>query len=338
MEARVPEPHQAEWLSLINYQLRVAREQVEMPSPVNALAISSVQDAVESMLSLAAEVLGANVKSRADFLQLFDAVNAELPIDASISGMRTSANALNNARVGFKHHGNRADERTLVRHLFNGEEIVDTLCRGVFSISISEVSLLAFIRNETVRKRMEAASSAFAGDDLRAAMQHLWIAFNDLIHDFESTKSLRPGRSLFITKPAFPPRGTDFGLRTFEGHATEWLENLDRWVRMLAIGVDTRRYAYFDAHTPSGFRMANGMYRLTWPNGTVHTAEAYQRCYRFVVDTALALAADDFTFDAWAVRQAAGGLLSWSVDMVGPLEGGDVTGDSVALADDDNDS
>lgn len=327
MTARVPEPHQAEWLGLINYQLRLAREQVEMPSPVNALAISSVQDAVESMLSLAAEVLGANVKGK-DFLNLFDGVSAELPEGASISGMRTAAHSLNQARVSFKHHGNRADERTLLRHLFNAEELVDAICRGVFSISISDVSLLVFIRNETVRARMEAASSAYSVSDLQGAMQHLWIAFDELIDDFESTKSTRPGKSLFSTKPTFPIRMSNPGVRSFEAHATEWLENLDQWVRMLAIGVDTRRYAYFDAHTPNGYRTTSGQYHLSWSSGTVHTDEAYRRCYRFVIDTALAFAADDFSFDAWAVRLDSGAPNSWTTVVVDPLENYEAADDS----------
>ena len=37
--------------------------------------------------------------------------------------------------------------------------------------------------------------------------------------------------------------------------------------------------------------------------GLVITEDVFRRCYRFVIDTALTLGAEDYDFDAWAARQ-----------------------------------
>jgi hypothetical protein len=58
---------ETEWLSLIRYQLLMAIEQSRAPSPLNGLAINTLQDCVEAMLSLVAQSIGANLKSRTDF-------------------------------------------------------------------------------------------------------------------------------------------------------------------------------------------------------------------------------------------------------------------------------
>lgn len=299
-------PHQAEWLSLISYQLRTARAQAQQPAPLNSLTISALHDAVESLLSLCAESLGANVKSRADFIQLFDAVEAALAPPASISGHRSGMNALNQARVGFKHHGNRADERTLRRHLANGENFLADLTSTVFSVRLEDVSLLLFIRNDGAREKLESVGTWWRSGDFQEAMQDLWLAFDELVTDYQARKSWHAGKTLFSTKPSFLP--SVFDLKK-EGKAAEkafeWLENLDSWVRILAIGVDARRYAYFDAHTPSGMKVLSGDVHFHWRPDAELSDEVFTRCQAFVVDTALELGEGDFTFDAWAARRAA---------------------------------
>ncbi len=45
-----------EWLSIVRYQSDLAENQAKEPEPLNAVSISTIHDAVESMLSLIAEV------------------------------------------------------------------------------------------------------------------------------------------------------------------------------------------------------------------------------------------------------------------------------------------
>lgn len=86
----------------------------------------------------------------------------------------------------------------------------------------------------------------------------------------------------------------------------KWLEALDRQTTLLAVGVDLRRYAYLDAHAPH-VQITMDMKRHvgSLPEGVVITEDIFHRCYRFVVDTAIALGAEDYDFDASeAAREA----------------------------------
>ena len=297
------EQHQIKWLSLIRYQLEMAEAQAEQPEPLNVLAISTTHDAVESMLSLVVEVRHVDVKSKADFIATFDAVNRA--IGETIGGHRSQMNALNSVRVSFKHHGNRAEEQTIRRHLTNARTFLRVLAREGLDVNFDEVSLLLFISNEQVRSLLQSAKGNWSAGQRETAFQNVRLAFDELVRDYERRKSWHPGKSLFSTKPSFLPSVFDLrdsGKVAVKGF--EWLEALDSWVRTLAFGIDARKYAYFDAHTPNATRTLDGSVHFSWRQNPDLSDDVFGRCQQFVVETALMLARDDFDFDAWAARRA----------------------------------
>lgn len=299
--------HEAQRLSLVRYQLMVAEQQARQPAPLNSLALGSMQDAVESMLGLVVEREHVTTSNRSDFLQLFDAVASHVPGDPPISGFRPGVSAMNLARVNFKHHGNQAESGTIARHSGNSRDLIEVLAERVFGVQLDTVSLLLFVRDAEARAHLELAQSNWDSHHSLEAMDELKLAFDRLIRDYEHRKAWHPGKSLFSTKPSFMP--SVFALRKSGDEmerAFQWLESLDGWVKMLALGVDMRRYAYFDAHTPSSTYTLDGSAHLHRREGVTVTDEVYARCTKFVIDTALAFSEDDFDFDAWSARQSGG--------------------------------
>ncbi len=108
-------PEEAQRLALIRYQLTLALQQAEQPSPRNGLSILGFQDVLESFLYLAAEHFHAAVTRKMEFDKLIDAVSEKMP-DGRPLGYRAQLLALNNARVNLKHYGNLPDQRTVERH------------------------------------------------------------------------------------------------------------------------------------------------------------------------------------------------------------------------------
>jgi hypothetical protein len=299
---------EAEWLSLVRYQMMVARQQAQQPAPLNSLALNLMQDAVESMIGLVAEHLLVPVKNKSDFIQIFDAVAAEVKSEPPMSGFRQSAVAMNGARVNFKHNNNQAERSTIERHLNNAANLVEMLTETVFGTPLSEVSLLLFVRDAEARSHLAEAQKYWQNGEQAASMQNIRLAFDRLVRDFETRKSWHPGTSLFSTKPSFTPSLHEARRAGKEiEKAFEWLESIDGWVKLVALGVDMRRYAYFNAHTPRAMYMLVGPPRFSRreDDEAVTSEEAFGRCFQFVVDTALAFAQDDFDFDAWAARRAA---------------------------------
>ncbi len=88
-------PSLVEWLSLIRYQVLTAEEQSRQPAPSSVLAINTIQDAVEAILSLTLQHRGGVVRNKPDFLQLFDAVMDSLGKPDTLVAFRPSLVAMN---------------------------------------------------------------------------------------------------------------------------------------------------------------------------------------------------------------------------------------------------
>lgn len=291
-----------EWLSLVRYQALTAEEQARLGRPLSALAINTMQDAVESVLALISQERGGNVPNKADFIQLFDGVAAMDPSGA-LKASRPALLALNTARVGFKHHGNPPSDATLTRHVASGLDFVAAAVQTILDVDISEVSMLVFLKSEEARGLVSKAQQQWLGGAHTESMESLRLAFDEVVNDYTRRKQWHPGKSLFSTKPALYPNSIDLresGLSKID----EWLQSLDEWVRYSALGVDLRQYAYFDAHAPVVHRRYSGGHSSHPREGVELTEEVFQRSHKFVVDTGLSLARDDYDFDQWAARQA----------------------------------
>ncbi|HET6910694.1 MAG TPA: hypothetical protein VFH54_15290, partial [Mycobacteriales bacterium] len=121
-----------EWLSLVRYQMMMAAQQASLGRPLYAFALNSAQDAVESALSLVIQAVGGDVKARPDFLQSFDEAIKHGDDPDALKVFRPSLNAMNNARVSFKHHGNTPDEAAVKRHTARAVEFIEALTQQVF--------------------------------------------------------------------------------------------------------------------------------------------------------------------------------------------------------------
>lgn len=295
-----------EWLSLIRYQLMLASEQSILGQPLSALALNSMQDAVESALALVVQTQGATLGNRADFLQIFDSAVQHGSDTHALAAFRPAMQAMNNARVSFKHHGNVPDQSIVTRHFVQSESFVTNLVRDVFQVDLSEISLLVFIKSAGARDLLNLAQEKWNDADANAAMEALRLAFDDIVRDYTERKQWHPGRSLFTTKPSSYP--SIFDVRKLGKPVEkidEWLQNLDKWVKYVALGIDMRGFAYFDAHAPSVVYAIGGNHFSHPRQGVEVTADVFTRCFKFVVDTGIALARDDFDLDLWAARQAA---------------------------------
>jgi hypothetical protein len=217
--------------------------------------------------------------------------------------------ALNTARVNFKHYGNASPDAIIRRHADRAEEFVRTLCLHAFGVNLETVSLLVFISNSEVRAHIERSQDALKAGELQTAMEELRLGFDLLVDDYINRKVWHPGKTLFSTKPSFMPAKHDLKFLGIE-KLSDWIDAIDQWVRYLSLGIDMRRYAFFDAHAPRIAHVLNGEYHAYPREGVNLTDDVYKRSFKFVVDTALSFAAADFDFDAWAARRPTENALS----------------------------
>lgn len=297
-----------EWLGIVRYQSDLAENQAKEPEPLNAVSISTIHDAVESMLSLIAEAHQVATKSK-DFAKLFDTVSDQMKTQGGdLSGHRSAMIALNSARVGFKHHGNQSNKQTIDRHIANGLNFLADAAEQGLNTPFAEVSLLDFVRDPKVREYIRRADdcSSDAAEDRMLAFQYLRLGFETLVQGYQQSKSYYPGRPLITTKPSFLP--SVFGIRAHVGEvgekAFEWLENLDSWVRILVLGIDVQEYTFFLAYTPGVLMTLGGQAVFRWHPGSDLSDDVFRRCRQFVVESAIRLGRRDFAYGARNASQS----------------------------------
>lgn len=302
VSVKVLAPAHVEWLSLIRYQARQGDEQSRAPLPLSTLSINVMQDAVEALLNLIAEHNDIELRRRTVFDQLFDDVAARFP---ALAHHRAPLLALNTARVGFKHYGNEVRETTIERRRGDAMDFMVDATRVALGQDFESISMTAFVRDSQARGNVEAASTMWTSGDSIGALSQLRLGFDRLVRDYEMRKVWHQGKSLFSTEPTFRPSGlgNPFDDKS-EAHIVKWIEAIDERQKLLALGVDLLRYVYFDAHAPGVTYVASGEALLHSTDTAPVGDEVFNRCYRFVIDTALRLGADDYDYDAHAIRLA----------------------------------
>jgi hypothetical protein len=294
---------EAERLSLIRYQLLAAEAAVNSPPPINNLSINIMQDVVESALGAAGDHIRAEIRHR-DFDKLFDVVVAKLGEPVELVGLRAAAIALNNARVGFKHHGNQVRDETLRRHYDVAVTLVNELVSAAFHVTLASVSLLLFIKDDQARGLIEDAERLAEEGDFKDALFRLRLAFDLAVKEYELRKTVDGWHSIFQTKPSFFP--SVFDLRDIAGdrdggrhleRIVEWIDAIDHLTRLGALGIDTQRYAYFDAVAPSAIYLASDHPTVSRVRFENPTQEHYSASHRFVIDSAIRLATNDYTLE-----------------------------------------
>lgn len=285
---------ETERLSLIRYQLVSCQSSVTAPTPINNLAINTMQDVVEATLAIVGEHNRAQIKGK-DFSALFDGTIKSLDNPSEIEGFRSSAIALNNARVGFKHHGNQIRDETLRRHLDTTVTLVNELVKAGFGIELDEISLLLFIKDEQVRTLIDSADRMRSHNDLTEALFRLRLAFDLAIREYESRKTYDGYHSVFETRPSFYPSVTT--LKNIDGmeKLSEWIERVANTVKLQAFGVDLQRHAYFDSVAPTALYFASDSPTRKYVRFKKPTQQHYSDSYHFVVDSAIKLSANDYT-------------------------------------------
>jgi len=293
---------EAERLSLLRYQLLSATELLNAPPPINTLAINAIQDLVESTLAAVGEHVRAEVKARSDFDKLFDAVVDKIGSPSGLAGLRSAAVALNNARVGFKHHGNQVRDETLRRHHDVAVTLVHELVHHGFGVHLDDVSLLIFVPHRGVRGFLEKAASLHQENEMVRAMSYLRAAFDLSVDDYANRKSVDGRSSIFRVGPARASHFSSAGRMGWERPLEDlqnWVAELDARVRLTAVGVDLSRYAYFDAVAPTAtYLLSDERGPATRVRFKGLTDDHYKASYLFVVDTALKLSARDFNLRA----------------------------------------
>jgi len=275
-------------LSFIKYLYAVATERSEQPQPMNAAAVLTFHDSIELFLHLACEK--SNIETtNTDFKGYWTKLN---PI-YSQEGLSQHASMmrLNKARVGLKHSGILPSSLEIEGFRAATTNFFEENTPKVFGIAFSDISMADLLQSQEARMHLRKADAMMDEGNIETAFSELARAFFEVENFYEESQRDEFGRSPYGFGKSLLK--VDELKRTFGVTLSEICETVNRLceaMRVLALGLDYRKFVRFSELTPRVLRPIGGgpvvhdLKRTPPP-----TLNDYQFCRDFVIECAIVL-------------------------------------------------
>lgn len=253
----------------------------------HAPALLNLQDAVEFVLSVSAEVVSASLVS--SFEQSI--TNVEKAMEAKGIGRtlpgRSRMLALNKARVALKHHGVMGARADVEAFLGDVRSFASDSVRLFLDVEFGALDLSDAIRHSKVRREVRRAEGHCAEGDYEAAMAACGLGLT-LLFD-------RPGDDWLWSRTIPAPGRTGDALQIAIATIIEELSHQRRMVKILASGIELPSFWRFIALTPAFRVTPSGKASPLSPRKSANETQA-RFCIDFLIDTALRMQEMGSTF------------------------------------------
>ena len=289
-------------LAFVRFLYNQGLEQARNPQPLATTALLSFHDAVEMFLGLAADQLGVNLTEHVHFEAYFDQIKQGTGIE--LPGRRPMRR-MNRSRVSLKHHGIFPSPTDLEQFQGDVTTFLTDATQQVFNADFLRLDMIDLVTQQRAVTLLRSAGTQAGQGDYTEALALLSEAFEELLKDYADRKQ---GTSEFSPytlwtadrHPMFGPNHDD-EIAERLSRAERALDRMQRAFRVLATGVDYRRYARFELFVPEVVYFFDEHREVRPVPGLQVGDEEYQFCKQFVIETALHLAAMDFDLDLYRV-------------------------------------
>lgn len=286
-------------LAQIKYLYNIGIQQSTQVDAIAGFSILAFHDCAEMFLLLAAE----NKNIRVDKLE-FMGFWEKLP---NLT-LRESMKMLKDRRINIKHKGifpskfDIESSRATIKNFFEENTPIQ------FGINFKDVSVSNLIAFDNVKRYINKAETAYERNDSYECLSNCKIAFKELLYSYESNKSkpfsfnniLEIGVEIGTDYKKLVGSETRHGARWFE-QVTETTNKIREILKITALGIDYKKYVYFEAITPyvemwwkDNDREYSVIPRDIYGKGHVLHKTDYKLCINFVIDSALKLQAFDY--------------------------------------------
>lgn len=284
-------------LAFAQHLIMRAHEDARLPSPLNAAAVLSAQDAVEMVLIVISQALDLdpNKYQFMAFWETFARRGLELPY-------KESMRRLNDCRVAIKHRGSFPSSFDVERVVADAEAFVGDSIACAYGADRAAEGLFGFIAYAGVREHLMKAKVHLEEHVRTASVEESALAFDELLNEYWDARSVGPGSSPFSFNKfgrfdnAFFRVPDESGLKDLKKHVdktVETAEAMDEALRVLSLGLDMDSYIVFKRLTPSVFHFVGGHVECYWLTETQESVElsddAAAWCFDFVFEAALEL-------------------------------------------------
>lgn len=298
-----------------------AMAQSYAPVPLNFSAVLALHDVMEYFFVVA--VAHLSNKEGIDLKRPFsDNAGKLIAPDGKPLSSLDAVRRVSHDRNGFKHNGSIPGPEQVEHARRDVRMFLEGNCQRIFGIAFAEISLLHIVPQDAVRGHLQAGREAADRDDIKAGMAELALAFYKLMDDWGRDKYL-PGTSFrterFDLGRSYPRRrridymqSSDSKVRDGVGRLAAGLqkefEEIDKRMetirhaqRLQIAEINMAAYARFAMIVPDISESMGGRLEPVDRAGQFHyTAENYDFCETFVVESALRIG--QYDFEMWMPR------------------------------------
>jgi hypothetical protein len=294
--------------------------------PLAATALLNFHDAVEHFLLLAAEYLNAGTSEKTTFDGYWGEINAKLPSGSELP-TRDALRRMNKLRVILKHNGSFPSATDLQQARGDVATFLLDATRLVFDLDYSTLNLIDLVPQAPTIARLRQAEAEASKQDYVEALAVLGEAFTELLDDYAARKRGHgDGPYDFGSRQLMPHHAPTLHgasrLARQNGDTAELVAavidngkaldtarqvigTIQASLRVLAVGLDYRRYSRFSMLVPEVHIMMDRSRNVRPAVGLVLGNEEYEFCRDFVIEAALHLASVDFDLDLGALWRTA---------------------------------
>jgi len=284
-------------LAFVRYIHGLAVDQSRQPEPQCAMALLTFQDSIELFFQLACEQLDVKTDRNTRFDEYWALLDAKLG-DAKLT-QGPAVSRLNKARVALKHYGTLPAVLDLESYRTTTVAFFAENTPRAFGIEFDSISLVDMVQCETARALLREAQGALGNDECEKALEKTALAFSALLADYELRAQEGPG-SPFDFDPFSrmhrPPSVNDRSTAELVRHVYGVFDDMSRQLlrvsealRILALGIDYRRYLRFQRLTPTPRIAFDGHVSRGWAWEELPSPQECGRCIDFVIDCAIRL-------------------------------------------------
>lgn len=258
------------------------------------VALSLLQDAVETMAWAVAIEVDAQSKDNTPFTGLWELVKAgrknpekkELPLP-------TMMQELNKIRVNFKHYGVIPELKDSQRYFVHVEEFLRQTMATFFHQDFDSVSLAALVREAVVRDKIREAEGHLESNDFQAAVNAAAVAESLAMRPFERLLP-RVERGLDEVASHVPLHYQRLAHNAAK-YIADYMSALRRTTILGLAGHKIESYNRFYRLTPSVHCMGDGTHSFASRSGYMGrgaaspTREDADFCIRYVTEFAISI-------------------------------------------------
>lgn len=290
-------------LALIKFLVKKGIEMSKQAETVAGFSILSFHDSIEMFLILAAEDRDIKKYKTFSFMQFWDNI-PELT-------MRNQIEALKDRRVAIKHRCQFPSKQDIEISRINTLDFFIENTSKVFNLNFNDISLADLISSREVRELIITAEKKLADKDIYGSLCDSRYAFTKLFVQYENSKNrfehwdslIDIGKEIGDDYKKLIGTDSKMGAKWFEevSITTNQLRDI---LKYTALGVDYRKFVYFDTVAPKVFfywnKDVSGI-EPTFEKQEYYEYEKHLRaenadfCIGFVIDCSLKL--QEFDFD-----------------------------------------